>query len=200
MKSKDTHSNLVSKESSNPAFEAISILAGLCLKPSEKIGASVLRPREAYRWKSDLEDSREGGLSRWEWKEHWDKKGTGYGYAWWVVGMENLGCGCSCTAPKIHPDAELITDWWTRKQEMNKEKKEYLVISRGDDEPNVEWLGSSELKERINDEFYWRKYETLKEVVEIDKFPARSLFIVKGTIITKKPVEVVMQWQLESEG
>jgi hypothetical protein len=172
-------------------------LGNLVVKSSEKIGSSFIHHRDSYRWKPDVEDSKECGLSRWEWKEHWDKSETGY--AWWVVGMKDVGCGCGCSTPKIHPDAEFIPNWYTRRQEMNKEKKEYLVISRGDDTPSVEWLGSSELKERINDDFYWGKYETLKEIVEIEKFPARSLFIVKGTLITKKPVEVVTQWKLESD-
>jgi hypothetical protein len=178
-------------------LDLLKVLEGLISKPSEKIGSSFIHPRNSYRWKPDVEDSKEGGLSRWEWKEHWDKKEVGY--AWWIVGMKDVNCGCGCSEPKMHPDAEFIPDWYTRRQEMNKEKKEYLVVSRGNDEPSIEWLGSSELKERINDEFYWGKYETLKEVVDLEKFPARSLFVVKGTIITKKPVEVVTQWQLESE-
>jgi hypothetical protein len=76
-------------------------------------------------------------------------------------------------------------------------EEKYLVISRCEDEPYMEFLSKDELQKRIIED--WKKYNFLNEIRNdnLNYFPARSVFIFKGEIIIPKAEKVVTKWTIK---
>jgi hypothetical protein len=76
--------------------------------------------------------------------------------------------------------------------------EKYLVISRCEDEPHIQYMPKEEVIRYLNDD--WAEYDTITEEqmkdVSLDQFPARSVLIMCGKICQKIPVTQVTQWVL----
>lgn len=76
-------------------------------------------------------------------------------------------------------------------------EEKYLVISRCEDEPYVEFLTKEELQTRITQD--WEKYEFLEKLpnTDLNYFPSRSVFIFKGELIIPKAEKFVTKWKIK---
>jgi len=74
--------------------------------------------------------------------------------------------------------------------------KKYLIISRYDDEPYMEFLTQTQLEQKLSTE--WSNgYTFLSEAPrDLMDFPSKSIFIIKGEIIVPTPKEVVKVWTI----
>jgi len=69
---------------------------------------------------------------------------------------------------------------------------EYLVMSRGDDEPHTYIMSEKQLRQHLDES----KYSFLDKPPEFDRFPSNSVFIFKGEIIIPKVKEKVTEWEI----
>jgi hypothetical protein len=88
---------------------------------------------------------------------------------------------------------------YLKMKEENMSKKEYLVVSRCGDAPQVEIMTKEELEKALNDDEYalFNIIESVDDLPKMDffeTFPKRTLFIWKGSLCGKKPIT---QWQIK---
>ena len=79
--------------------------------------------------------------------------------------------------------------------------KKYLVISRCEDEPYIQYMTEADVVMALNDE--WREYKTITEDQIVKEqhnfllhFPARSVLIMCGKLCQTHPIEKVVSWRL----
>lgn len=80
---------------------------------------------------------------------------------------------------------------------MSKDK--YFVISTGEDGASIECIDKDDLLSRLDKGYHYGKKEFLTTEVTNEgdfMYLGESLLIIKGEIVTPKPVEVVKKWEV----
>ena len=76
----------------------------------------------------------------------------------------------------------------------------YLVISRGEDEPYIQYMNEADVISALN--FDWSGYKTITEEILkegysfLEHFPANSVLIMCGKLCQKQAIEKVVEWKL----
>ena len=71
----------------------------------------------------------------------------------------------------------------------------YFIMFRNEDEVCVRWMASEELQDAlVND---WIGWEFLREIPnDLDGFPSKSVFIIKGEVVIPRQKVVVKEWSI----
>jgi hypothetical protein len=73
-------------------------------------------------------------------------------------------------------------------------KRQFLVMSRGEDGVHTGIYSEDVLKKSLADE--WQGYNILQKVPDLEYFPDNSLFIFSDGVVTPKPVAKVTAWEI----
>jgi hypothetical protein len=71
---------------------------------------------------------------------------------------------------------------------------EYLVISRGGDQPDVQIMSKEELESLLLEE--WRDYTFLNTVPDLEYMGENEVFIFRGEKVNPRPVSQVTKWEV----
>ena len=72
------------------------------------------------------------------------------------------------------------------------EPKNYFVIWRDQDEPGIKFMSKSELRRFLSE-----NYAFLKDAPEIEEFPSKSVFILKGSVVIPQARRHVTEWEID---
>lgn len=77
-------------------------------------------------------------------------------------------------------------------------KKEYLLIYRNEDTPNMMWFTKDDLLEALKGENLLSDCEPLEKLPDypFDEFPLRSYVIIKGEMVFPQVVKRAVEWQI----